>query len=86
MLLFIVGTILSRKANKMKKLSSEERKETKKRNSLEKEKALVAFFEGVCESLYSSLRVHLGVTNPIVCLILHINQTLRTRRSREGKN
>jgi hypothetical protein len=65
---------------KCKKLSFHGRKKssaeiTAKASSL----SAVAFFHRVCESLCSSLRVHLDVMNPIVCLILHINQTLRTR-------
>lgn len=74
MLLFTIGTILSRKTKKMKKIIRRRTKGNKKAKFF----ALVAISEGVCESLYSSLRVHLDVTNPIVCLILHINQTLRT--------
>lgn len=77
---FIVGKILSRKAKKMRKNYPPKRRKKNKRKSLKEAAKLSLLFVGVCESLYSSLRVHLSVTNPIVCLILHINQTLRTRR------
>lgn len=72
-LLLLAQFYLLKGRTKRKKIILWRARKKKRKSEILSRRAFVAFFSRVCESLYSSLRVHLGVTNPIVCLILHIN-------------